>query len=379
MHDLWCFQLPGIMFHPAFTMNPCLQSALSSQNETRTRTPLPRDRRYQMQAFALWGQLGQWSAVWWETLVRLKSMQILPGMVPDSWCRNSLVLQTDCSTCLGWLLSGHPGGGEASGRSSCCCGYAWSVMVRLVGCTAKFSERPLERARDREMILQLPGNSSGGRSCRQPVSYTLPHQPADDTSAPFQRPKAHLSKSPAVCSASGSATAVSWMDYLGDLTTLWSDEWPVSERNRPFGYREKVQLVKRSRNKSVALIFFLSVYNIWMKDACFWLLVCFCQSKFEFTHFGLTWTCGLILNLTISGNNVQTCSFLYKISADHNWKVHHVHRCRDSQWGKFLDLWWWCWRTTWLTVANLVRSGKDSPLNSRLVLTFPVKDSVMDR
>lgn len=155
-------------------------------------------------------------------------------------------------------------------------------------------------------LFHLSGVAALRHSCRRPVSYTLPHQPADDTSVP----KAHLSKSPAVCSASGSATAVSWMDYLGDLTTLWTDEWPVSERNKPFGHREKVQLVKRSRNKSVALIYFFecTVYNIWMKDACFWLLVCFCQSKFEFTHFGATWTCGLILN---SGNNVHSNMFIF--------------------------------------------------------------------
>ncbi|KAI2650558.1 CD48 antigen [Labeo rohita] len=45
------------------------------------------------------------------------------------------------------------------------CGYKWSVVVRPVGCTAKFSETPLEMAYGGEMNIQFTGNSSGGHSC----------------------------------------------------------------------------------------------------------------------------------------------------------------------------------------------------------------------
>ncbi len=68
-----------------------------------------------------------------------------PETVSDSLCRNSLVMQTDCcSSCPGdWsqmilevkIL-------EVLGW----CGYMWSAVVRLVGCTANFSETPLETA-----------------------------------------------------------------------------------------------------------------------------------------------------------------------------------------------------------------------------------------
>ncbi len=48
------------------------------------------------------------------------------------------------------------------------------VTVRPVGCTAKFSETPLETAYGREMNIQFTGNSSGGHSCSQHANCTLP-------------------------------------------------------------------------------------------------------------------------------------------------------------------------------------------------------------
>jgi len=44
------------------------------------------------------------------------------------------------------------------------------AFVRPVGCTAKFSETPLETAYVREMNIKFTGNSSGGHSCSQHVN-----------------------------------------------------------------------------------------------------------------------------------------------------------------------------------------------------------------
>ncbi len=98
-----------------------------------------------------------------------------PETVSDSLCRNSLVMQTDCcSSCPGGLsqtiLEVKMLDVEVLGW----CGYMRSGVVRLVGCTAKFYEKPLETAYSREMNIQFTDNSSGGHSCSQHANCTLP-------------------------------------------------------------------------------------------------------------------------------------------------------------------------------------------------------------
>ncbi len=111
-----------------------------------------------------------------ETPMRTTSMQMsFPETVSDSLCRNSLVMQTNCySSCPGgWsqtILEVKMLDVEVLGW----CGYTWSAVMRPVGCTAKFSETPLETAYGREMNIQFTGNSSGGHSCSQHANCTLP-------------------------------------------------------------------------------------------------------------------------------------------------------------------------------------------------------------
>ncbi len=94
-----------------------------------------------------------------------------PEMVSDSLCRNSLVMQTDCSSSCpgGWsqtILEVKMLDVQVLGW----CGYTWSAFGWPVGCTAKFSELILETAYGRKINIQFTGNSSGEHSCSQHAS-----------------------------------------------------------------------------------------------------------------------------------------------------------------------------------------------------------------
>ncbi len=152
----------------------CLPSALYSENldSSVKRTPLKSARRHRMWAFAHSSRLQRWTA----------------GQDPDEDYEHADELPWDgfwqfvqkffgyvnrlLQQLSGWLISDdHGGKGAGCGGP---CGYTWSAVMRQIGCTAKFSETPLEKAYGREMNIRFTGNSSGEHSCRQHANRTLP-------------------------------------------------------------------------------------------------------------------------------------------------------------------------------------------------------------
>ena len=111
-----------------------------------------------------------------KTLVRTTSIQMsFPETVSDSWCRNSSFVQTHSFiSCPGSWSQMIPQVKKPDVEVRRWRGYTWSVVVRPVGYTAKFSEFTLEAVCGRQRNISFSGNSSGGHSCSQHANCKLP-------------------------------------------------------------------------------------------------------------------------------------------------------------------------------------------------------------
>ncbi len=127
--------------------------AFSHSSRSRWRTAVRSRPRWGWRA-CRWASLRWFLTVCAEIIWLCK--QIVWRICPGGWSQMILEVKMLDMEVLGW------------------CDYTWSVVVRPVGCTAKFSETPLETAFGREMNIQFTGNSSGGHSCSQHANYTLP-------------------------------------------------------------------------------------------------------------------------------------------------------------------------------------------------------------
>ncbi len=154
----------------------CLPSALYSENRDSSvkRTPLQSARRHRMWAFAHSSRLRRRTAVrsrprWGRRACRWASLRrFLTACAEILWLCKPIV-----------AAAVRVAGLRRSWRWRCWMWRSWAGVVtrslRLwVGCTAKFSETPLETAYGREMNIQLMGNRSGGHSCSQHANCTLP-------------------------------------------------------------------------------------------------------------------------------------------------------------------------------------------------------------
>ena len=97
-----------------------------------------------------------------------------PEMVSASLCRNSLAMKNCCSSCPGGWSQTTVEVKMLDAEVLSWCGYMWSVVVRLVGCSAKFSEMFLERAYGGKINIQFMSNSSGGHSCSKHGNCMIP-------------------------------------------------------------------------------------------------------------------------------------------------------------------------------------------------------------